>query len=85
MPGQDSIGIFYDVERNLFIDEDGFPIINVFELITPNDLYLFKLGGTYMVVNHRSLPGVLCELFYPADDDLDTDEVDTTISQQVRT
>ncbi len=29
------MSIFYDVDRNLFIDEDGFVIYSIFELITP--------------------------------------------------
>jgi len=64
---QDAIGIFYDIDENLFIDEDGFIIWSIFELITPNDLYLFRLHQESTVVAHRSWPGVVCELYYPED------------------
>lgn len=64
----DAIGLFYDVCNNVFIDEDGFVVFGIFEFITPNDLYLFRQREKYMVVNHRSLSGVVCELYYPEED-----------------
>jgi hypothetical protein len=69
MEEQDAIGLFYDIDKNVFIDEDGFVISGILELITPNDIFLFKHLKEYMVVNHRTLPGVVCELYYPEDDD----------------
>ena len=65
---QDAIGLFYDVEANMFIDEDGFVVPLIFELITPNDLFLFKHSREYMIVDHKTLPGVVIELYYPEDD-----------------
>jgi len=65
---EDSIGIFYDIERNVFIDEDGFIIWAIFELITPNDLFLFKQNKEYMLVQHRAMQEVLVEMYYPDDD-----------------
>ena len=64
----DSVGLFYDAERNVFIDEDGFIIWSIFEVITPNDLFLFKRNREYMLVQHRTMPEVLVELYYPDDD-----------------
>lgn len=64
----DSIGLFYDIDRNVFIDEDGFIIWSIFEVITPNDLFLFKRNQEYMLVRHRSIPELLVELYYPDDD-----------------
>ena len=65
----DSIGLFYDAESNRFVDEDGFIIWSIFEIITPNDLLLFKLNRCYTLVRHRSIPEVLVELYYPEDYD----------------
>lgn len=64
----DSIGLFYDADRNVFIDEDGFIIWSIFEIISPNDLFLFKQNREYMLVRHRSIPELLVELYYPDDD-----------------
>lgn len=36
------INIMYYPERNIYIGEGGYPIKNVFEFVTPNDLLLFK-------------------------------------------
>lgn len=40
--GGDLCYIYYDPESNAFYDEDGAQIDNIFELITPNDLYLYR-------------------------------------------
>lgn len=66
---EDSIGLFYDRDKNVFIDEDGFIVWSIFEIITPNDLFLFKLNQEYMLVQHRTMPEVLVELYYPDGDD----------------
>lgn len=63
------IGLFYDVLKNVFIDEDGFEIHNIYEIISPNMVYLFRHHQEYMIVHHRNLPGVVCELFWPDDGD----------------
>jgi hypothetical protein len=67
----DTIGLFYDKDRNVFLDEDGFIVWCIFELISPNDMFLFKKYKTYMLVPCLSIKGVSCELFYPEDDDMD--------------
>lgn len=36
--------IFYDLKYNEFLDEEGYRIENIFELITPSDLLLHRLG-----------------------------------------
>ena len=64
-----AIGLFYDRERNVFVDEGGFIIWRLFELITPNDLYLFRLRQEHMVVNCKSIPGAVVELYWPEEDD----------------
>jgi hypothetical protein len=65
----DSIGLFYDVEKNIFLDEDGQVVKNIFELITPNDLYLFRhLEKEYVVFRHRFLKNVVCEIYMPTEE-----------------
>lgn len=65
---QDAMAFFYDVVNNVFLDEDGFIVWNMLEFVTPNDLYLFRHHEQYMVFQHRSLPGIMCELYYPEED-----------------
>jgi hypothetical protein len=71
----DSIGMYYDRDNNIFVDEDGFPIYEIFTMITPNDLYLFKKKKCYMIVNHKTLKNVVCELYW-LDDDSDYETMD---------
>jgi hypothetical protein len=42
--------IYYDVEANLLYDEYGKIMYNIFSLVTPNDLYLFKRNKKTMDV-----------------------------------
>jgi hypothetical protein len=67
----DVIGIFYDVDRNLFIDEDGFVIYSIFELITPADLMLFRYYERDTIFTHRSMKGVLIEMYWPDEPEID--------------
>lgn len=66
---EDSVGLFYVPEWNVFMDEAGFIVWSIFEYITPNDLLLFKRNKEYMLVPHASVSGVLVELFYEDTDD----------------
>lgn len=59
------IGLFYDADKNVFVDEDGYVVWSIFSLITPNDLFLFHAHKEYLMVNHRSDPNTLIEIFYP--------------------
>lgn len=38
----DTITLFYDTERNYFVDEYGWPVYDIFKYMTPNQLLLFK-------------------------------------------
>jgi len=67
--GCDSICLYCNKEDNMFLDEDGDVIDNVFEMITPNDLRLFREYKEYMVVRHRAFHEVICELHYPSVED----------------
>jgi hypothetical protein len=64
-----SISLFYNHRNNTFVDDNGFIVWNIFEAITPNDLYLFKHHKEYTIVNHRTLHGVVVELFWPGEDE----------------
>ena len=57
--------LFYEKGDNVFLDEDGYIIWDIFSLVTPNDLYLFRLHGEDMCVPHKTLPGVFCHLYHP--------------------
>jgi hypothetical protein len=50
------------------VDEDGFVIWSIFEIISPNDLYLFKEKREYFLLPHRNFPELMVELYYPEDD-----------------
>lgn len=63
----ESILLFYDIDTNRFVDEDGFIVWSIFDIVTPNDLFLFKREKDYMLIHHRSIPGVLVEIYYPDD------------------
>lgn len=57
------IEIFYDEVENAFYDECGQRINNIFELVTPNDLYLYKSEATrYSSFFQRDDPRILCEI-----------------------
>lgn len=63
IPYSESYDIFYITyypDTNEFYDSCGFVITNIFEFITPNDLYLFRHGVQY-TFQHRLIKGVLCE------------------------
>ena len=62
------IQLYYYENDNMFIDEGGFPVFDLFRIITPNDLFLFRHHKEYMLVPHCSIPRVGVEIFYPDDD-----------------
>lgn len=68
---KDAIGLFYDADKNVFVDEDGFVVWSIFELITPNDLFLFHAHKESIVVDHRSIKDMVVEIFYPDDEMLE--------------
>jgi hypothetical protein len=58
---------YYNEEKNIMIDEDGQEIFNIFSIITPNALYLFKENKEDMFV--YGIHGELVELVYPYDEE----------------
>lgn len=65
---EDVCGVFYDIDNNWFVDEDGFVIYNIFELVSPNDVYLFKDKKDYMLVPCVYDPTYGVEIFFPDDE-----------------
>jgi hypothetical protein len=59
--------IRYDPEENVFYDECGFRIRNIFEMITPNDLVLYRANHDYCCFPCRYSRNILC--WIGADDD----------------
>jgi len=53
---------FYDSEENIFYDQCGQIVINIFEVLTPNDIFLFKQDPGYNVFSHRDNNRILCEI-----------------------
>jgi hypothetical protein len=59
----DILRLIYNKEENIFYDADlGHQIVNIFEMITPNDLLLFKKNPEWRYFQHRSDEHTLCEL-----------------------
>jgi hypothetical protein len=46
--------LYYDEEYNLFTDDGGYIIFNIFAIISPNILAIFKLYQENMVVRGNS-------------------------------
>ena len=69
----DTINLFYDPRCNHFENEDGEIVFDIFEIVTPNDTYLFRGQharlNDYMIVPHRYEKGVGVELHYPTEGD----------------
>lgn len=60
----DSICLFYYSQENLFRDEEGLVVYSIFEIMTANDLLLFKEGRRNMIIQHCSFPELLVELYF---------------------
>ena len=54
--------IRWDEKENVFYDTCGFMIGNIFEMITPNDVYLFRQDHGNCSFPHREDRNVLCEI-----------------------
>lgn len=63
------ITLYYDSERCQFIDDDGFIVSEIFEVITPNDLFLFRHCKENMFVFHQQSNKICVELVWPIEDD----------------
>jgi hypothetical protein len=77
----EAIGLFYDIENNCFVDEDGFIVYNIYSLVRPSDIFLFRRNKEYMLV--VGVYGDLVELYYPDDDGDSQDDWDDYIERSL--
>lgn len=56
-----TIFLFYDDEKNCFYNTAGIIVVNIFAIITPNDLYLFHQDNGFCTFR-TPWPGVYCEI-----------------------
>lgn len=54
--------LYYDSIENTFYDDCGQRIDNIFELIRPNDLYLFRHDPGNVLFPYIHVPGLWCEI-----------------------
>jgi hypothetical protein len=45
--------MYYEEERNLFFYDGGYMCYNIYSIMTPNDVYLFKLGREDILVRTK--------------------------------
>lgn len=59
-------GVLYfelDLETNLFYDQCGMRVDDMFEILTPNDLYLFRESNVdSLIFRHRHDRNILCDV-----------------------
>jgi hypothetical protein len=63
--GYDEADIFhitYSAEKNIFYDEGGYINYNIFNIMTPNEVYLFKRNKEDVVIQTKS--GDIYEIYY---------------------
>lgn len=70
------IPIFYFPEDNRFIDVFGEVIYNVFEMITPNDLYLFQNDPDQKEFRHRSIKDAIVQIIDMEDNGYEESYID---------
>jgi len=62
----DPYRLYYDPETNLIVDECGFIIFDIFRVVSPGVLLVFKARRSYMLA--YGLNGEMIELFYMEED-----------------
>lgn len=55
------IGFFYNPVKNLFVDGDGFVVYEIFRLVSPGQLMLFKKNKKDMRIQHN---GDIIQLYW---------------------
>lgn len=61
-PGKLIFYMYYYEDVNLFTDDDGHVIYDIFTIITPQDLFLFRHDNGFNVFPMRGHDDVLCEI-----------------------
>jgi len=54
--------IFWNRDENVFYDVHGYVIVNIFEFLTPNDIYLFRQDHGYCMFPVRFGRKIMCEI-----------------------
>ncbi len=57
--------IFYHPEFNVFQDQDGDIVFDIFSIISPNRLLLMKKNGGTFYTTHPICKDVICEIVFP--------------------
>lgn len=59
----DVLFLIYYPEENIFYDECGMRVTNILEMLTPNDLFMFKrFPRDYYIFTDRSNKNITCYL-----------------------
>jgi len=56
------LSLSYDPVENAFYDDCGFRIINILEVIAPNDIFLFRKDHERNLIVDREYPRILYEI-----------------------
>lgn len=54
--------IYYYEEENVFTKDDGRVIFNIFDIITPNDLYLFRYDPSFSCFSMKDNRNILVDI-----------------------
>ena len=69
------LGFFYNPVKNLFIDGDGFIVYEIFRILSPGQLILFKKNKTDFCVRHKDN---VIQLYWLTGDGISLDIIDET-------
>jgi hypothetical protein len=58
------VSFYYLKDDNMFIDEDGKVVYDIYKYVTPNDLFLFKLRKGTSQIHSKTDKNVVYELVY---------------------
>jgi len=61
-PGKLILYLYYYEDENLFTDDDGHVIYDIFTIITPQDLFLFRHDNGFNIFPMKEHNDVLCEI-----------------------
>lgn len=75
MKGYCQISFFYNPIMNIFIDADGFVVYEIFRLVSPGQLILFKKNKKDMTLKHK---GNIITLYWTNRDGIILDHNDET-------
>ena len=59
--------IFYDSYNNTFYDQYRYEIFDIFKMLTPNDIFLFRHNGGDNIFTHRYKRDTMVEILVDYD------------------